>query len=298
MEWNARPISKKSHIFEHQFEKSGDSQLYLLISDLHWDNPHCQRDLLELTLKEAVKRNAKILVNGDFYCAMQGKGDPRGNKSSIRDEHWSAFYLDRLVETAVEWFEPYKNHLVWIGQGNHESGVIKHKETDLLRRFADLYNLTHQPEHRVHVGGYRNWITLQFKKTARHRATSRVIHAFHGSGGGGEVSNGMIRHQRQDAKIEGADVIWMGHFHELYHKVTTKDDINQFGVPMVRNVHHIQTSTFKEEYNVKDGEGFHIERDAPPKPLGGYWMEVGISYDSIKKQYFTELEFKQTRTRL
>ncbi len=76
--------------------KVGPKQLFLLLSDLHWDNPHCDRDLLKNHLDEAVRRNAAIVVNGDFFCLMQGKGDPRRSKDDIRPEHNNGRYLDSI----------------------------------------------------------------------------------------------------------------------------------------------------------------------------------------------------------
>ena len=64
--------------------RAQDKQKFLLISDLHWDNPHCDRELLKNHLDEAVRRNAAVVVNGDFFCLMQGKGDPRRSKDDIR----------------------------------------------------------------------------------------------------------------------------------------------------------------------------------------------------------------------
>ncbi|NBW22393.1 MAG: hypothetical protein EBR82_82030, partial [Caulobacteraceae bacterium] len=92
-----------------------------LISDLHWDNPKCDRALLKKDLDEAVERNALIIVNGDFFCLMQGKGDPRRSKDDIRPEHNKGNYLQAVVEDAVDWFSPYKNNLALIGYGNHET---------------------------------------------------------------------------------------------------------------------------------------------------------------------------------
>jgi hypothetical protein len=34
--------------------------------------------------------------------------------------------------------------------------------------------------------------------------------------------------------------------------------------------------TYKDEYGSGLG-GWHIERGAPPKPLGGYWMRLSFS---------------------
>lgn len=34
--------------------------------------------------------------------------------------------------------------------------------------------------------------------------------------------------------------------------------------------YHVQLATFKQEHNLAGG--WHIERGAPPKPLGGWWL--------------------------
>ncbi len=55
--------SKNVHAIE-----CGRTQEFLLLSDLHWDNPKCDRALLTNHLEEARRRGAKVLVNGDFFC--------------------------------------------------------------------------------------------------------------------------------------------------------------------------------------------------------------------------------------
>ena len=49
-------------------------------------------------------------------------------------------YLDALVQTAAEWFEPYASIIKVIGYGNHETSILKNCETDLIQRLADLLN--------------------------------------------------------------------------------------------------------------------------------------------------------------
>jgi len=247
----------------------------LCLSDLHWDNPKCDRSTLKRHMDYAVSEGAKILVNGDFFCLMQGKYDPRGNKKDIRPEHNKANYLDAVIETAVDWFAPYANHLIFIGYGNHETNILKRQETDMIQRFADLFNYTHKPEIPISVGGYGGWLTVQFKvnKTIR---KSYTIHYFHGSGGGGAVTKGTIQHQRKMADIEGAHCIWMGHVHELYTMVQTKATLDKNRIPTLRDVLHLRTGAYKEEYQ-EGAFGWHIERGAPPKPIGGVMLEVGVN---------------------
>jgi hypothetical protein len=58
----------------------------------------------------------------------------------------------------------------------------------------------------------------------------------------------------------------------------------------LKSVHHIRTSTYKEEYG--DGtKGWHVTRGAPPKPLGGYWLtfDIGINMNPVQKDFiFTQ----------
>ena len=119
--------------------KQKKTQLAIL-SDLHWDNPHCNRDLLKTHLDYCLENDIDVFINGDLFCLMQGKGDRRGNKSDVRPEHSFNNYFDSIVTTAVDWFLPYAHIIKLIGYGNHETAIIKHCETDILQRFVDLLN--------------------------------------------------------------------------------------------------------------------------------------------------------------
>jgi len=74
------------HILRNTFEP----KKVLLISDAHWDNPKCDRDLLRDHLEKAKEIGADILLNGDTFCMMGGKYDPRRTKEGIE-----CFQLDR-----------------------------------------------------------------------------------------------------------------------------------------------------------------------------------------------------------
>jgi hypothetical protein len=242
----------------------------LLISDLHWDNPHCDRQLLKRHLDEAVAGGHDILINGDLFCAMQGKYDGRRSKSDMRPEHNNAKYLDSLVETAAEWFAPYAQNIKVIGYGNHETSILKHCETDLIERLVTLLNANTKSS--IEIGGYGGWVIYRFRRTDR-SSTPFKIKYFHGSGGGGVVTKGSIQFNRMMTMIEGADAIWMGHVHESMEMTYTMERLTQKDTIVLRDVLMIRTPAYKEEY--QDGsKGWHIERGAPPKPLGGRWLEL------------------------
>jgi hypothetical protein len=268
-------------------------QEFLLVSDLHWDNPHCDRGLLKNHLDEAVKRNAAIILNGDTYCCMGGKYDRRADKSLIRPEHNTDRYFDAIVDTSVEWFAPYAKNILLIGYGNHETAIIKHGETDLLQRFASTLN--YATGSAVQVGGYGGTIDIRVLHDTI-RGVNFVVHYFHGHSGGGAVSRGVIHDQRLLAGTEGYDLTWMGHVHELYYHQNIVHRYDRSTKTLIQKpIHQLRTATYKEEW---DGGymGFHTERGRGPKPLGGYWLKLETSRNTSKDNKGPELQVHATFT--
>jgi hypothetical protein len=256
---------KKNNVV--RIEKPWEETKILLISDLHWDNPKCDRALLKKHLDEAVKGNNDILINGDLFCLMQGAYDPRKSKSDIRPEHNVSNYFDAIITTAVDWFAPYAHLIKMIGYGNHETSILKRQETDIIERFVTLLNYKCGTE--IQVGGYGGWVRINFDDGSSHK--SFKIKYMHGFGGGGAVTRGTIQHNRMSVNVEGADAIWMGHVHEDYEMTYTVEELTNSDTVMLRDILMIRTSAYKEEYG--DGsKGWHIERGASPKPIGGRWL--------------------------
>lgn len=262
-------IVKKHAKNIHEILLQGKRVQIAMLSDLHWDNPKCDWDLLKRDLDYCKTNNIPVMVNGDFFCLMQGKGDRRGNKSDIRPEHNNAKYLDSIVETAVEWFSPYADILTVIGYGNHETSVIKWQETDLLQRFVDLLNYKNGSN--VYTGGYGGWIILRQEINAGIESSFKIKY-FHGSGGGGVVTKGALNLTRALEMYEDFDVFTMGHIHENAARNDVRDTIDFNSKIGYRHehkqIHMMLTGTYKEEYG--DGsKGWHVERGAPVKPTGG-----------------------------
>lgn len=258
----------------HELKLEGTTVHVALLSDIHWDNPKCDRALLKQHLEFCKSNNIPVMINGDFFCLMQGRGDNRRNKSDIRPEHNNGRYLDSIVETAVDWWSPYAEILTVIGYGNHETGVIKYQETDLLQRFVDLLN--YKCSTNIQTGGYGGWLLIRQMFHGNVSMTTKVKY-FHGSGGGGVVTKGAINQTRALEMYEDFDVFAMGHIHENssrndvreYVKFNSKEG---FSIGQ-KQIHLTLTGTYKEEYG--DGShGWHVERGAPAKPLGGRILKM------------------------
>lgn len=270
-----------------------EKQEFLLISDCHWDHPKCNRELLISHLDEAKKRNAIILINGDFFCLMQGKFDPRGTKKDIRPEHNTGNYLDLVIEDAANFLSPYAQNIAVIGYGNHETSIIKRLETDPLQRMVDILNYKNNTT--VQVGGYGGWVVCKFRKESN-EGSSYKIKYFHGSGGGGPVTKNTIGHQRLDAMIGESDLIWVGHTHDLWSMSVEVETLSHTFNTRLRTVTHVQTAAYKDEY-ADGGSGWHIERGAPPKPLGGYWLTLDPVIVRAENSKFLKIHAETTKTR-
>jgi hypothetical protein len=246
-----------------------------MLSDIHWDNPKCDWELLKKDLEYCKANNIRIHINGDFFCMMQGRGDFRGNKADIRPEHNTATYLQSVVTTAVEWWKPYAHLIDVIGYGNHETGIIKFKEYDPLQGFIDLLN--HEAKSNVKKGGYGGWYIIRMQAgVSRSKACSFKIKYFHGSGGGGVVTRGEINLSRALMAFEGMDCFTMGHVHENKETWVARDVINNLNKVSHKPILLMNTGTYKEEYG--DGsKGWHVERGAPPKPVGGRILELNLT---------------------
>lgn len=267
----------------HELRIESTEAKIAMLSDLHWDNPKCDRDLLKKHLDYCKEENIPVMVNGDFFCLMQGRGDNRRNKSDIRPEHNNSKYLDSVVTTAVEWFEPYADILTVIGYGNHETGIIKWQETDILQRFVDLLNL--KCNSNVHTGGYGGWLIVKTMDNTKMFSTK--IKYFHGSGGGGVVTKGALNLTRALELYEGCDVYTMGHIHENSARNDVRDTLNHnaFKGYHVKHkpIHLMITGTYKEEYQ-EGAKGWHVERGAPIKPTGGRFLTIKTERDRSNYQ--------------
>lgn len=267
--WQVQEISRNVHRVNTNLTVIGDEFWVLLQSDVHWDNPKCDRELLRRHLEEAKERNAPVIDAGDFFCAMQGKYDKRSNKSDLRPEHQRADYLDALVKTGAEFLAPYRDILLIRGQGNHETSIKKIHETDLTERLTERLQSTGS---KVRLGGYSGFVVFNVgtSKTSRR---SIKLHYHHGHGGGGAVTRGVIQTNRMAVYLADADIILTGHTHDAWQVPIQKVRLNNDLEIEHSTQLHVRTPGYKEEYGDGYG-GWHVERGGAPKPTGAAWLRI------------------------
>lgn len=270
---------------------SGIKRELAVLSDLHWDNPKCDRKQLKKHLDYCLEKEIPVFINGDFFCFMQGRYDPRRSKKDILPEHNVNNYVDAVIEDAVNWFSPYKDILTVLGYGNHCSGLLKNLETDPLQRFVDLFNSVNKSQ--IYTGGYGGWLVVNIDSDNAHTTLKAIGKYFHGSGGGGIVTKGAINLTRAMEIYENMDFFIMGHIHEN----SSRNDVRETCIynagkrvyeQKLKNIHLAITGTYKEEFGDGFG-GWHIERGAPPKPIGGRIITFDVSRNRIENSSSYEL---------
>jgi hypothetical protein len=267
MSWEFVRHQRNVHSLNFKCRSTADEAWVLLVSDAHWDSPHCDRDLLARHMALAVERNAPILDAGDFFDVMGGKYDPRASKAELRPELLKGNYLDEVVSQSAEWLRPYASHLTLRGQGNHETAMLKRHETNLTERLTERLRSMGSP---ADTGGFSGFVRVTFSDGASHR-DGKTLWYHHGYGGGGPVTRGVIQTNRQAVYLSDADLVWNGHTHDAWQMPIERIRLTSRNIVEKHRQLHIRTAGYKEEY--EDGYGgWHIERGAPPKPVGGAWV--------------------------
>jgi hypothetical protein len=256
-------------------DKKGWEQWFLLSSDRHHDNAHCDQVLEKKHLEEAAALNAGIIDHGDLFCAMQGKWDKRADPRQFRSELQGGAYMDNLVAYNAEFYQPYSEYFVLLSQGNHETGFFKRHETNLTERLAERLKQKKSP---VEVGGYRGWVRFMFTCYGTERMAYKE-HYTHGYGGGGPVTRGVISVSRELVYIPDCNILFGGHTHDSYHVTVARERLLGSGKTLLEEVECLRAPGYKDEFSC--GEGWANERGMPPKPKGAWWVRFWL--DSARK---------------
>lgn len=261
MNFQAKRRCPESILVEMEYRGARDwQQRVLLLSDVHVDNPHCDRAMLLRVLEQARADGAPVCIVGDWFDLMQGRDDRRSSKSALAVDYMTD-YIDNVIDESIELLEPYAENIVFISEGNHESSVKRRLETNPTKRLAKGLG--------IEAMKYAGWVQWRFMDSGRGR-TMFNMYFHHGSGGGGPVTKGVIQHNRRAAMLNNAHIVVSGHVHDHWIMTNPVHGVTDKGTPYVFDQLHVSLPTFKEEFLAL--EGYHVEGGRPPKPLGGCWL--------------------------
>lgn len=284
--WTVEELQPTVHKVRFGNVATGWEQSVLLSADQHIDNPHSDRTLFTRHLQRAKELDAPIIFNGDLFDAMQGPNDPRGAKSATLPEFNRDDYFDALVDDAEGLLAPFADNIAVLGQGNHETSVIRHHGTSLTKRLGHRLR-KHTKGNAPFVGQYAGWVIFHF--TVRTTVSQTIRLKFHHGGIGGEVTKGVLGANRRAVYLPDANIVATGHIHEGWYFPISRERIGQRGMPYIDTQHHIQLPTYKEEY--LPGAGYHVQNARPPKPIGAVWLQFYLDDDRVRLRVQHELKY-------
>ena len=254
------------------FRATGKAQRFtaLLLSDEHADNANSDLGLIRKHHQEAMDVGAPICKFGDTFCAMEGKWDKRASESALRVEMRGGNYLDRLVTFHEELYRPYASHIAVLSDGNHETAMLRHHQTDLLERLTGGLRRDGSPALHMPFTGF---VRFRFQDANSH-AVSKTLHYHHGYGGGGEVTRGLIDQSRTRGQYL-ADIYYSGHIHRRNSDENIITELDNMGQPQESQQLFLRGGCYKRETH--GGGGYHIEKGRAGRPLGGWWLHFDIT---------------------
>lgn len=247
----------------------------LALSDTHFDSNKSDHDLLKNFCDQAVEEKAGIFINGDAYDCMAGPDDARNARATLRSEISRKKYFDDIVTLGCKLLHPYRYNLISIGQGNHESSVLKRYGTDLIERTVAI--LTERGSS-VTNGMYEGWLDFKFVAPTNAGTQIRRVAYHHGTGYSSETKRKEFCAEHPDA-----DMAFFGDTHRYYlerynRKRRTLTDIFDddqlvLGIPGLKD-DTIEDGKLKKKgvYGNKSSD-WATEKGIRSKPLGGWWVE-------------------------
>jgi UDP-2,3-diacylglucosamine pyrophosphatase LpxH len=268
---------KDGSVYVYDIAHADKAHRMLLMSDVHFDSTHCDRDLLTKHLDEALATDAGVFIFGDWFDLMQGMYDPRRSYSGLRPEYKSITYLDDVIEDAADYLDKYRSIIKFIGRGNHETNIEKRLSTSPIDRLCDRIGAM--------PGPYAGWIVMRYSR--QKAIASKLMHFHHGYGGAAPRSKGVLNADIDQKEWPDADIIVSGHTHQKWHLPVTVERINQGYNTYEETVHHVKLGSYKKLNRLA---GWEVEKGFHQPRLGGWWLDVKHRRHPIERVYLEVTE--------
>jgi len=266
-----KQLSKNKMLIDVLGIKSGFELDLLMVTDVHRDSKYNNRKLLKKHFDEAKEKDALIFSNGDWFDVMGCYKDPRSQSADVRPEfiHPTRSYLDLIIEESYEFLKPYKKNLLAFGYGNHETAILKYRDTDPLRNLVTILNAS--PGDDILLSQYFGFLFFKFRHINGGHVRRKNIFHHHGYGGSAKRSKGVLNVDLDAQQWPFADIIFSGHTHqkwcvpELLHTLGKDYEISQ------KKQYHIKGGSYKDSFSTS--MGYEAEKNLTPTPQGGYWIK-------------------------
>jgi len=254
-----------------------DKEVDLFIcSDVHYDSLKCDRKSFKAHLDYIKSINGKVLIVGDLFDVMGCYKDPRTKSQDIDPRYLvrDRSYLDVVLDDVYAFLKPYRDNILMISYGNHETAIMRHRDTDIIDRL--VYLLNQDSTFTTQKGSYSGWIYLKLYPQlgkSRKVATFRIAY-HHGKGGNAKRSKGILYSQMDAMEYPDANLIVSGHDHNKIYdpsNVRRRMAYQKAIYTYKDTVHWIKTGSYKQS---ADDFGWEVEKGFMPKRLGGWFVKL------------------------
>jgi len=174
------------------------------MSDLHIGSSNFDKELFHKHAYQALKENARILINGDIFDAITIT-DPRfGLESLDRQLRNCSDILGKSLEYAENVLKKYAKNIDLLGSGNHEQKINEKYNLDMTRMLT--LNLRRIND-KIQYGGYSGVICYKFNNG------SELNIMYHHGWGAAVKTRGLSHFDHLSSSFENIDVFWLGHLH-------------------------------------------------------------------------------------
>jgi len=276
-----------------------DKEVDLFIcSDVHYDSLKCDRKSFKAHLDHIKAIDGKVLIVGDLFDVMGCYKDPRSKSADIDPRYIvrDRSYLDVVLDDVYEFLKPYRENILMVSYGNHETAILRHRDTDITDRL--VYLLNQDSEFKTQKGAYAGWVYLKLYpniKNSRKLATFRIAY-HHGKGGNAKRSKGILYSQLDAMEYPDANLIVSGHDHNKIYdpsNVRRRMAYQKSIYTYKDTVHWLKTGSYKKS---ADDFGWEVEKGFTPKRLGGWFVKLRQSRRSFVRDKKTTEMFVVTPT--
>ena len=295
---NTIQVNKKSRNV-HFIRNIKDNIPLLIISDIHFDSLGCDHISLKKHLDIIKEKNGQIIIVGDLFDVMGCYKDPRTKGKDINPNYIDRedSYLDLVIQDTYEFLKPYKENILLIGYGNHETNILKRRDTDPIKRVVRRLNQKGGKD--VAVGAYGGWIRFFIERKEGGNTRDFTLGYHHGSGGGAYRSKGILKSQMDAMEFPDVDLYVSGHDHnKIYDPSNQQWLLSKTGKIYNKTLHWLKTGTYQKP--VTD-MGWAVEKKFISKPVGGWFCDLkrirytinNQEYEYLRPIIYPALPFRQ-----
>ena len=186
-------------------------------------------------LKRLIERIEYVKNTPNAYCILNGDLMDNATKTSIGDTYTQVFNPMEQLARAVELFEPIRDKILCITNGNHENRTYKKEGINLSSLIAKQLGLheRYTPTSAVLFIRLGEEKLKESKGSGKYRQICYTMYVLHGSGGGRKEGAKAIR-LADMASIVDCDIFCHAHTHlpmimkQGYHRIDTRNNTVAF----------------------------------------------------------------------